>query len=52
MLNLNDEQLAKIQAQRANDAISQVIAAVAKPVVPPPGAPPPAPVAATNGSSG
>ena len=52
MLNLTAEQLARIQAQRANDAISQVIAAAAKPVAPPPAPLPPAPVAATNGRSG
>lgn len=54
VLNLTAEQLARIQAQRANDAISQVIAAAAKPVTPPAlEAPPTAAVApaATNGNT-
>jgi hypothetical protein len=52
VLNMTAEQMNKIAAQRAGDALSQLVAAAQKPV-PPQAATAPAPaVAATNGSGG
>jgi len=51
VLNMTQEQLAKIQAQRAGDTLSQLVAAAARPSMPPtPGAQPVA--ASTNGTGG
>ena len=52
VLNLTADQLARIQAQRAGDALSQLVAAAQRPAIPAAPGAPPVTAAVTNGSSG